>query len=191
LTERWRAQATRPRQRRTLVAMKPRMAPTIMKTVPSGMVLCCMKGACWVLGTTGVTIVATPVNVGRSVGSDGSLLLLGPADGSFGRAAVVAADVPVLVSALVFPFICVAVERLGRSEAAASCADAPIASSETARAAERTDDFRKSLMMTLLSNCCTKRSRRSWTSEGERRRAVRRGRPPRVVCLQTTTTIEG
>ena len=68
MTDRWRDQATRPRQRRTLIAMKPRMAPTIMKTVPSGRVLVCMNGALAVGGTVGVTAFTAPDRVGRPVG---------------------------------------------------------------------------------------------------------------------------
>jgi len=171
LTERWRDQAMRPRQRSTLMAMKPRMAPTTMKTVPSGIVLCCMNGACFVLGTTGVTIVAIPVKVGRLVGSEGSPESLVTEEVSFGTGAVVVlpvnaivVPVPVLVTALVFtglaevlPFVCVAVERLGRSVAAAPWADVLVASSETASAAERSGVLRDNLMMDLLSNCRAKR----------------------------------
>lgn len=51
------------------MAMKPRIAPTAMKTVPSGRLLVFMKGASFVSGTMGVTIEAIPVSVGRSVGS--------------------------------------------------------------------------------------------------------------------------
>jgi hypothetical protein len=171
LTERWRDQAMRPRQRRTLMAMKPRMAPTTMKTVPSGRVLCCMKGACLVSGTTGVTTVAIPVKVGRFDGSEGrapvSVPDVPPVMVGIGAVFVpveppvieilepvfVAALVfPVFVAAEVFPFVCVAVERFGRSVAAADCADVPIASSETARAVEKSDVFRKSLIMNVQSN---------------------------------------
>lgn len=173
------------------MAMKPRMAPTTMKTVPSGMVLCCMKGACLVLGTTGVTIVATPVNVGRFVGSDGSpVAALVVEDVSFGTVAadvpvvpvvpvvndtfvavfVAALVLPVFVAADVLPFVCVTVERPG------CCADAPMANSDTARAVERPGVFGESLMMNMRFNCCAKKPRRPWTSAGSRCRTMRRGR---------------
>lgn len=180
LTERWRDQATRPRQSRTLMAMKPRMAPTTMKTVPSGRLLCCMKGAWLVFGTMGVTILPTPVNVGRLVGSDGRAPAFVPAADDPDPvivggavfvpfvplpvieifAAVSAAPVAFAVFTEDFPFVCVADDRLGRFVGAAPCADAPIVSSETASAVERSGVFRKSLMVKGLYNCCAKRSRR-------------------------------
>jgi hypothetical protein len=49
-------QATRPRHVRTAAPMKPRMAPTTMKTVPSGRFDRCMNGAPAVHGTIGVGI---------------------------------------------------------------------------------------------------------------------------------------
>lgn len=49
------------------MAMKPRMAPTTMKTVPSGRLLVCMYGALAVGGTDGATITNAPDNVGRPV----------------------------------------------------------------------------------------------------------------------------
>jgi hypothetical protein len=52
----------------------PRMAPTAMKTVPSGALECCMKGAFLVGGTVGGGYVGTfpPgfVSVGRPVGPE-------------------------------------------------------------------------------------------------------------------------
>jgi hypothetical protein len=51
-----------------------------------------------------------------------------------------------------FAFVFVAVERMGRSVAAADCADAPIASRETLRAVERSCVLRRGLVMILLSN---------------------------------------
>jgi hypothetical protein len=59
------------RQRRTPRPRAPRMAPTAMKTVPSGALECCMKGAFLVGGTLGAGYVgmAPPlVSVGRPVG---------------------------------------------------------------------------------------------------------------------------
>jgi len=53
LTDRWMDQTTRPRQARTQAPRKPRIAPTTMKTVPSGMVDFCIKGASAVGGTLG------------------------------------------------------------------------------------------------------------------------------------------
>lgn len=47
--------------------MKPRMAPTTMKTVPSGRLLCCMKGALAVGGTDAVTGWIAPDSLGRPV----------------------------------------------------------------------------------------------------------------------------
>ena len=52
-TERWRDQATMPRQARIIRAMRARAAPTQMKTVPSGRLDFCMKGASAVGGTLG------------------------------------------------------------------------------------------------------------------------------------------
>lgn len=49
------------------MAMKPRIAPTTMKTVPSGKLLVCMKGALAVGGTDGATIWYAPDSVGRPV----------------------------------------------------------------------------------------------------------------------------
>ena len=157
------------------MAMNPRVAPTTIKTVPSGMALCCMNGACFVLGTTGVTIVAIPVNVGRLVGSDGRPALLVTEVVSFGTTAVVVLDinaivVPVLVlvfglvTALVtgtgfadvLLFVCIVVEALGSSVAAAPCADVPEPSSETANAAEISGVLRDILMVNLVSNCYAK-----------------------------------
>ncbi len=48
--------------------MNPRIAPTMMKTVPSGKVLCCMNGAFAVEGTVGVMALTPPVKVGRPDG---------------------------------------------------------------------------------------------------------------------------
>jgi len=186
------------------MAMKPKMAPTTMKTVPSGRELCCINGACFVSGTMGVTIEAIPVNVGKLVGSEESPEPLVAADVSSGTVAVVeppvneiAVPVPVFVTALVFPvfaevfpFVCVAVERMGRSVAAALCADVPIASSESAKAAERNGVFRNSIMMNMLSNCRGKRWMRPWTSVEGGCRTVRRGRifnASNVVCLHAST----
>jgi hypothetical protein len=50
------------------MAMKPRMAPTTMKTVPSGRWDTCMYGAPAVGGTEGAAIVNAPAMVGRSEG---------------------------------------------------------------------------------------------------------------------------
>jgi hypothetical protein len=62
---RWRDQTTSPRHRITDIAKKPRMAPTMMKTVPSGSLDCCMNGALAVGGTEGATYA--PASVGKSV----------------------------------------------------------------------------------------------------------------------------
>jgi len=69
LTARWRDQATRPRHKRTDMARKPRMAPTTMKTVPSGREEVRMNGASAVGGTDGATIENAPERVGRPEGS--------------------------------------------------------------------------------------------------------------------------
>lgn len=73
-------QLTRPRQRSTHKAKKPRIAPTTMKTVPSGRLLVCMNGALDRFGTVTVKATTAPVRVGRPV-----------------RAASVVAEVPVIV----------------------------------------------------------------------------------------------
>jgi hypothetical protein len=64
---RWRDQTTRPRHRITDIAIKPRMAPTIIKTVPSGRFDCCINGASAVGGTEGATITKAPLRVGKLV----------------------------------------------------------------------------------------------------------------------------
>lgn len=62
------------RQRRTPRPNAPRMAPTAMKTVPSGALECFMKGAFLVGGTVGAGYVGMgppgPVSVGRPVGPE-------------------------------------------------------------------------------------------------------------------------
>lgn len=64
------------RQSKTPRRKAPRMAPTAMKTVPSGALECCMKGAFLVGGTVGGGYVGTfaPgfVSVGRPVGPESS-----------------------------------------------------------------------------------------------------------------------
>jgi hypothetical protein len=80
---------------------------------------------------------------------------------------------------------CVAVDMLGSPVAAADCADAPIARTDTTRVAERSGDFRRSLMVYVLSGYCAKETKVS-EDECERPRdvvAVRRGRNPSTVCL--------
>jgi hypothetical protein len=57
-------QATAPRQTRMLMPKKPRMAPTMMKMVPSGRLDFCMKGAFAVFGTIWVG-TPTPAMVGN------------------------------------------------------------------------------------------------------------------------------
>jgi len=52
------------------IAANPRMAPTTMKTVPSGRVDGRMNGASAVGGTEGATITNAPAKVGRSLGSE-------------------------------------------------------------------------------------------------------------------------
>lgn len=65
LTERDSDHATRARHARTHAPKNPRIAPTTMKTLPSGRLDFCMNGAFAVLGTVGVGMVA-PATVGRS-----------------------------------------------------------------------------------------------------------------------------
>ena len=66
LTLRWSDQATSPRHARIAAPMKPSAAPTQMKTVPSGRLDFCMKGA---LAVSGTPIVGSraPEMVGRPV----------------------------------------------------------------------------------------------------------------------------
>jgi hypothetical protein len=45
LTERWRSRLTMRRHSKMARRKAPRMAPTAMKTVPSGARECCIKGA--------------------------------------------------------------------------------------------------------------------------------------------------
>lgn len=66
LTLRWSDQATSPRHARIAAPMKPSAAPTQMKTVPSGRLDFCMKGALAVSGTPTVGSRA-PAMVGRPV----------------------------------------------------------------------------------------------------------------------------
>ena len=66
LTLRWSDQATSPRHARIAAPMKPSAAPTQMKTVPSGRLDFCMKGALAVSGTPTVGFRA-PAMVGRPV----------------------------------------------------------------------------------------------------------------------------
>jgi len=198
------------------MAIKPRMAPTTMKTVPSGRLLCCMKGAWLVFGTMGVTILPMPVNDGRLVGSDGRgapfvpaaddpdpVIVGGAVFVPFDPPPVIEIFPPVLVPVFaapvvfaafgeVFPSVCPADERWGRFVGAAPCADAPIVSSETANAAERSGVFRKSLMMKGLYNCCAKRSMRPWTiGRGSCRAVRRRGNTSRFVVYSPQRPIEG
>jgi len=71
-TDRWRDHATSARQRRTLIAKKPKIAPTAIKTVPSGSELVCMYGAPALGGTEAGMILNAPLNVGRPDGSPAS-----------------------------------------------------------------------------------------------------------------------
>ncbi len=162
----------------------------------------------------GVTILPTPVNVGRLVGSDGRAPAFVPAADDpdpviVGGAVFVAfAPLPVIeifppvllpvfapvfaagvVSAEDFPFVWSADERLGRFVGAAPCADAPIVSSESARTVERSGVFRNSLMMKGLYNCCAKRSRASVDDceRGSCRAVRRRGDTSRFVVYRTPT----
>jgi hypothetical protein len=64
LTERCSDQATSDRHRSTQAPRNPRIAPTQIKTVPSGRLDFCIKGAAFVLGTT-IAGIPTPANVGR------------------------------------------------------------------------------------------------------------------------------
>lgn len=197
------------------MAMKPSTAPTTMKTVPSGRLLVCINGAFFVDGTIGVTTVAIPVSVGRSVGRPAASVPVDPPV-MLGTEAVSVpveppvmemADLPVpvvlaaapVVAALVFPVVAadvlpvfvafVALERLGRPVAPASCAIAPMAR-ETASAAESKGVLRNNLMMYVMSE---------YGEEGLRVR--RRGRVSRIslyrlsaqpgCCCLLTSTMEG
>jgi hypothetical protein len=64
LTERASEKAIIPRHSRTKAPIAPRMPPTMMKTLPSGRLDFCIKGALAVLGTVGVGSVA-PATDGR------------------------------------------------------------------------------------------------------------------------------
>lgn len=66
LTERLIVHATIARQATTQKPRNPRIAPTQMKTVPSGRLDFCMNGAAAVYGMTSVGI-PTPANVGNSL----------------------------------------------------------------------------------------------------------------------------
>jgi len=92
LTDRWSAQAVRPRQRMTDMARKPRMAPTTMKTVPSGREEICMNGASAVGGTVGATILNAPARVGRPVRAPPSVFVPPPVIEIGGTDPVGAAD---------------------------------------------------------------------------------------------------
>lgn len=71
-TDRWRRRLTMPRHSRMARPKAPRMDPTMMKTLPSGILDCCMKGAFLVGGTDGAGYVGMPpgpVSVGKPVSS--------------------------------------------------------------------------------------------------------------------------
>lgn len=59
-TERFTDHATIPRQASTASPIRPRMAPTAMKTVPSGMFVVCIYGA---FAAGGIVTTAPPVDV--------------------------------------------------------------------------------------------------------------------------------
>jgi hypothetical protein len=59
-TERFTDHATIPRQASTASPIRPRMAPTAMKTVPSGMLVVCIYGA---FAVGGIVTTAPPVDV--------------------------------------------------------------------------------------------------------------------------------
>ena len=113
-----------PRQRRTATPKAPRIAPTAMKTVPSGRVELFMNGAFSVGGTAGGGYVGMPVcAVLDKVGSPVSLpVLVGlafPPPVMVGMAEVgVVVLFPVLVSVMVFPWVVVVVPVEGGSELA-------------------------------------------------------------------------
>jgi hypothetical protein len=92
---RWRDQTTSPRHRITDIARNPSIAPTMMKTVPSGSLDCFMNGALAVGGTDGLTYA--PARVGKSVAvsvlvSDGPVML-----GTVAVSVVVDEEGPVIV----------------------------------------------------------------------------------------------
>lgn len=60
------------------MARKPRIAPTTMKTVPSGRFDTCMKGASAVGGTEGATIWNAPESVGSPEGRAPPLVAVPP-----------------------------------------------------------------------------------------------------------------
>lgn len=125
LTERWRDHATRPRQASTAAPKKARIAPTQMKTVPSGRSDFCINGALAVSGTFW-SGTPTPARVGRPTRpatlevTVGKALLFdwdtGEEDGAFEAGGALddggfAAELAVVAAG---PFGCEMVDRLGR-----------------------------------------------------------------------------
>jgi hypothetical protein len=104
LTDRWRDHATRPRQSRTLIAMNPRIAPTAMKTVPSGRLLVCINGAFEVGGTLTVTGWTAPDSLGSPVGSAPSVVAVVPVIAGTEADVVVVLSDPV-ITAVVFAVV--------------------------------------------------------------------------------------
>lgn len=77
-TERFTDHATMPRQARTASPMNPSIAPTAMKTVPSGVLDVCMYGAFAMGGTVtmGPLVVVEAENVVVVVGTDDVVVVL-------------------------------------------------------------------------------------------------------------------
>jgi hypothetical protein len=153
--------------------MNPRMAPTTIKTVPSGRLLVCMYGALAVGGTEGETIEYAPDKVGRPV-STPSVSAAFVVVAMLGTLVNPVADVPepvivtpaadvepvpadaaveavfeALVAVAEFDVgVSVAVERLGSAAPdVVLSAFEPIAKRETATADVSSGDLLRSLMM--------------------------------------------
>jgi hypothetical protein len=161
--------------------MNPRMAPTTIKTVPSGRLLVCMYGALAVGGTEGETIENAPDKVGRPV-STPSVTAAFVVAAMLGTLVNPVADVPepvivtpaaelepvpdpadALVGAVfeasvavdIAEFdvgVSVAVERLGSAASdVVLSAFEPIAKRETATADVRSGNLLKSFMMNMFA----------------------------------------
>jgi hypothetical protein len=121
LTERWSDHATRPRHASTAAAAKARIAPTQIKTVPSGRSDFCMKAAPAVSGTC-MTGTPTPASVGRpeSCTMPSGFATVGKSELVVGLAPVV-----VVCGASLLTDVCTVVDWAAAVDFAAALVDAP------------------------------------------------------------------
>lgn len=98
-TERFTDHATMPRQARTANPMNPRIAPTAMKTVPSGVFDVCMYGAFAIGGmvTMGPLVVVEDEDVVVVVGTDEVVVVLSVVEVEVSDEVVVVGSILVVV----------------------------------------------------------------------------------------------